>query len=468
MSSSSELSVLYEIASLPFETTESKICELVMDKLIRVFLANRCAIIKLSNKQPVRNFTYGFKKGINVYEIIQKKGNDVFKYSLTNGILFAEKKVPFTNIQIKYLIILADRLNESLLMLEAKRLKQETKDINTIFKTIPDPLIIIDEQHRILEVNQKTIDMTHFSKKEVLSTIFHERKEISPESRQAIKEERFLDPKNPIEIYTTLNNRLMCLEINATKVKFKGKKAYLLIFRDVTKRKEIDRLKSEFISLTSHQLRTPSSGIKWLCELLIKGRVGKLKPEQYELVGDINEFNMRMIKLIDDLLNVSIIKSKKTKLFKTKFPVRPLIREVIKEKIKFANKKKIEINLITKLKDIKVFADREKIRQVFENLFDNVIKYSEKNPQIDIGWEISNKHEVEFKISDNGIGIPKNEQGEVFNAFFRAKNAAKLDVTRSGLGLYVVKTIITALNGRIWFKSEVGKGTTFYFTLPKG
>ena len=310
MSSSSELSVLYEIASLPFETTESKICELVMDKLIRVFLANRCAIIKLLNKKPVKNYTYGFKSGTDVYKFIQQKEDHVFKYPLTNGILFAEKKVPFTAKQLKYLIILADRLNEILLMLVAKKLEQESKDIKTIFKTIPDPLIIIDEQHKVLEVNQKTLDMTHFSKKEALSTIFHERKEISPESRQAIKEERFLNSKNPLEIYTTLDNQLMCLEINATKVKFKGKNAFLLIFRDVTKRKEIDRLKSEFISLTSHQLRTPASGIKWMCELLIKGRVGKLKPKQQDLVGDINEFNGRMIRLIDELLNVAVTKQK--------------------------------------------------------------------------------------------------------------------------------------------------------------
>lgn len=462
-----ELSVLYEIASLPFETTENEIFDLVTDKLIRVFSTRRCAIIKVKDGRPVKSVDFGFKKGTNVYDIVKEQSKNAFKYNLVNGILFAEKKEPFTVKQKKYLTILADRLNEILSLIGTKKLKQEAKNIQTLFKTIPDPIIIVDSKNKILEVNEKLLEINPVPKTKIISKILHKFKNFTEESKKELEAKLYTDTKNPCEIYSKENGNEKCYEVNSTKVKFEGKNAYLLIFRDITKRKEIDKIKSEFISLTSHQLRTPASGIKWLCELLIKERVGKLKKEQNELIKDINEFNNRMIRLVDELLKVAVIRSKKNNILKEKFSIQSLINEVVGDHAHLVKEGKIEIKTNKKSKNISIFADKEKVRQIFDNLIDNSIKYCEKKPIITIDWKLFNNDKIQVEVSDNGVGIPQEEQENIFNAFFRAKNALKFDVTRAGLGLYVVKTIIDAMNCKIWLKSNNGKGTTFYFTLPK-
>jgi PAS domain S-box-containing protein len=237
------------------------------------------------------------------------------------------------------------------------------------------------------------------------------------------------------------------------------------IERDISKAKEIDRMKTEFISLASHQLRTPLTAVKWFIEMLRHKDLGELTPKQDNAMKIIDESNQRMIALVNSLLNISRIDSGKLVLNISPVSLKMLIQEVIKQLQSQLVMKDQKIIFTAEENLQEVRCDQKMIREVYANIITNAIKYSPVKTEIHIKL-YKKDNTIVSRISDQGYGIPKDQKERIFQKFFRADNAIQIDSDGNGLGLYFVKGIIEALKGNIGFESEEGIGTTFWFSLP--
>lgn len=235
---------------------------------------------------------------------------------------------------------------------------------------------------------------------------------------------------------------------------------------------EANRMKSEFINIVSHQLRSPLSNLKWTLELMMSGRIDSVSEKQLEYFRILKENSDRMRELIKDLLIVSRIETAKLLFKKQEFSLEDLVKKLLSEFKYFADASNVEIEFNPEPDLPKVLTDPYQIKQVIENLLDNAIRYINparegiKNKgRIEIDLKKKNKN-LYLEIKDNGVGIPKKDQKYIFQKFFRSENVLKYQTQGSGLGLYIAKSIIEKSNGKIGFKSEENKGSTFWFTLP--
>ncbi|KKQ54244.1 MAG: hypothetical protein US83_C0013G0011 [Candidatus Falkowbacteria bacterium GW2011_GWC2_38_22] len=240
-----------------------------------------------------------------------------------------------------------------------------------------------------------------------------------------------------------------------------------IIFHDITSLKKIDKMKTEFVSVASHQLRTPLTAIKLFTDMLIREEVGKLNPEQTEYLSNVHESTERMVRLVNDLLNVTRIESGRLRINPEQINVKVFIEGIIAEAKPLAKEKNTKI--ISAYDDTLpiVPLDQNLMRQVIQNLLVNAIRYArEKDGTVALDVK---KNDVEFftiTVRDNGIGIPADVQDRIFEKFFRANNAIKSVTEGTGLGLYVSKMIVESSGGKIWFESIGDKGTTFFVKLP--
>ncbi|MBU4481864.1 GAF domain-containing protein [Patescibacteria group bacterium] len=231
------------------------------------------------------------------------------------------------------------------------------------------------------------------------------------------------------------------------------------------KLKILDKAKTEFISITSHQLRTPLTGIKGYLSMFLEGDFGALKTQQKKIITDVFNNSNRLVRLINVFLNVSRIESGRLKIEKKKFDLTELINEIIRELKIEAEKKNLKLEFINFKNKLKISADRDKIADVILNLVDNAIKYTEKGNVI-VSAELKNNN-IKVSIKDSGIGINPEEAKILFNKFIRGRKIAEINTSGSGLGLFIAKKIIELHNGKIWVESKgQGKGSEFIFEIP--
>jgi len=258
------------------------------------------------------------------------------------------------------------------------------------------------------------------------------------------------------------------IALNVTPIKLDGEIIGAVdIFRDITAELEVDRAKSEFVSLASHQLRTPLGIIKWYLEALEREvyikKAPKIVQEHFEEVSKNNE---RVLSLVRDLLSVSRIEQDRVKDNPEVVDPKKIIEEVVDQMQIIAKKKKIDLHLIIKSGKVpSINIDVLRFHQVLENLITNALEYTPSPGRVDVIVKVV-KNTLMISVKDTGIGVSPEDQKKLFTKFFRTEEAVGQDPEGSGLGLYVVKSYMEGWGGSVSVESKVGKGSTFTIALP--
>jgi len=359
----------------------------------------------------------------------------------------------------------SNEINESKIMLD------------TIINGVDDGIFVVDKDLKITLFNKKAVDISGFSSDEVLNHPYYE-------VLNFVFEE---DEKNTNDFIKKVFTEGMVEETIKNTILFKKDKTRINVsyganpvkdekgitvgcivaFRDVTKETEVDKKKTEFISIASHNLKTPLSIIKWISEFLLDKKIQKSDAEKEEYLNDIYLTNKRMIRLVENLINIFHIETGDGfTIKKTSVDIVKLIDISIEDNQQLAKSKNINLVKSEGINgEILIEIDEGKIKQVFNNLIDNAINYSPDGSTVNIDL-IKKEKEIDFVVSDSGIGILKEQQGRVYEKFFRGDNAIEKETSGTGLGLYISKKIVEGHGGSIRFESESGISTKFYVSLP--
>ena len=337
-----------------------------------------------------------------------------------------------------------------------------------------DHIVITDPDGIILYANRSVNTITGFTQKELIGTKAGSKANwggLMPRSFYTHMWKELKRKKKPFE--GKVNNRRKNGEYYVARATispvFDGNgdiKFFIGIERDVTKEDQIDKMKTEFISLASHQLRTPLSAMKWFLEMLLDGDAGDLKKEQKEFVMKVNDSNERMIELVNSLLNVSRIETGRLLIEPMEIDLKHLVMDCV-EYMKIKADAKQQVLKFHCEKSIKpIVLDPKLLRQVLLNLLSNAIKYTPEKGSILV--TLTNRsRSIIISVKDTGYGIPKKEQEKIFSKFFRANNIVHVETDGNGLGLYLAKAVVDAFKGQLWFESEENRGTTFYISIPQ-
>lgn len=240
----------------------------------------------------------------------------------------------------------------------------------------------------------------------------------------------------------------------------------VLLFEYRVRKKEmgIVELRSQFLAVATHEIRSPLSGIAWALDSL--SSVKEIPVSTHLLLGDIKSKTNNLIETINDILDAFSLDFKRKELVKKNINLRDLIQTVFASLEYLKESKKISLSMVNSIPtDSIVVGDQKNLSQVFSNLLSNAIKYSRESGEIEISYaKLSKFHEI--SITDHGVGIPKNEISKIFNGFYRASNVRKLKIQGSGLGLFLVKRIVFIHEGDIYIDSKLGEGTKVTVRLP--
>ena len=360
---------------------------------------------------------------------------------------------------------------------EEQKTIEEKNKIDAIIHSIGEGIVATDQDGKIILMNNMAEQLLGVDAKQVVGKmlfnawkVFDEKGNLIPEEKRpltvALKGKTTTTTNGPSYFYTKKDGTTFPVAIVATPV-LSGNKIIGAIdaFRDITKEREIDKAKTEFVSLSAHQLRTPITAVKWYSEMLLDKKNGKLNEKQLRYLTEIYRGNEREVKLIDNMLNISRIEMGGIPIKNELVDAKKLFKNIIDEQKSEIVKRKHKLIVSQPAEALGIFTDPSLLTMILQNFLSNAVKYTlDKGIITCMIKKVDSK--VLFSVADSGVGIPKNEQKRIFEKLFRASTSLELDKTGNGLGLYIAKEIAISLGGKIWFESELGKGTTFYVELP--
>ncbi|HKY73940.1 MAG TPA: PAS domain S-box protein [Patescibacteria group bacterium] len=396
---------------------------------------------------------------------------------------------------IRILMSIADQLGQYLtrkereaeIEIQTRILTELNRRDEAILSSLGEAVVVTDNDRRLLFMNPAAERLTGWKQEELLGKVWTSEIVLQTEQKTEVPLE-----KRPLPmVLSGLKNQVRAL--NYSFVRRDGTSfpvdmiasqlsdanttlGAVLVFRDIQKEREIDQEKSQFVSLASHQLRTPLTSINWYAELLLSDDLND-KDEQKKFIQEIHKGSRQMAELVNALLNVSRIELGTFAINPEEMNPLRIFHDVLVE-IQGDIKGK-SIHILERHDDIpSILVDVRLVKIIYENLLTNSVKYSPPGSNIAIshsilkqGSDAGENHIVSedsllISIADSGYGIPKKDQNKIFTKMFRADNVREKDTQGTGLGLYIVKSILDYSGGHVWFTSEEQKGTTFYITIP--
>jgi PAS domain S-box-containing protein len=402
----------------------------------------------------------------------RKKSGEVLIGSFSAQIIKI-KKVP-------YILAIVEDISKRIE--DEEKLAKINSEVNTekhkleaILRDMGDAVFVTDSKKNIVLANRAMERLFGLTEREMLGKNIEEALTLSYEStgekptdliKEVFEKRRLAKPVKKLVI----NNKSgVTVSVDGVASPIIDEKKNLIgtvwVLRDVSKERELQKMRTDFISMASHQLRTPLTGIKWFVELLGEN-VTKMSIDNIrEYINKIGESSERMIDLVNDLLTTSRADSGKLTTYVESYPIKDVLQQAIDEQGRELLDKRIRVEGMEKLsKKLEINADIVQMTQVFGNLLNNAANFSPENSVIEVGVKEADG-KIIVSIKDNGVGIPAGQQHKVFEKFFRADNVAKT-IPGSGLGLYVAKSMVESHGGKIWFESKENLGTTFFVELP--
>ncbi len=352
------------------------------------------------------------------------------------------------------------------------------QEAEAIIHGIGDGVVMTDREGKIILVNKSFEELLGYKSKEVMGKQMTEvLKRLDEEGHPVLFKERILTQVLAgKKMVTPMTNHTYFVRKDGTKFPVRIVVTPVLIdntilgavevFQDVTREKELDKLRTDFLSLASHELRTPLSGTRWTLETLKKGIFGKLNAKQEEYIDNLSQINSRMIQLSSDILNVLHVEGGVLKVNKDRFTVEDVLKEVVFVMQFSAKEKDLKLAMVTHHESIFVESDFKLVKNIIEAFVSNAINYSASGGEIVLDAK-EQEGDVIFSVKDRGIGIPKSEQQQIFEKFYRASNAKSLKPDGTGLGLYIAQVCAQKLGAKITFDSTERKGSTFCLAIRK-
>ena len=354
--------------------------------------------------------------------------------------------------------------------MDIEKILNEKSKAEAIVENISDGIIVTDMNNNIILVNEAAEKIFNIKEQDVLDRQFLEginNPKIFDSIQEVLKNKNLKSSLKQIEISLASNNKKMYCKVYVSSISKNNENiGVITLLQDITKSKEIDKMKTEFIATVSHEFKTPLTSIGMSVDLLSADKDINSNPMHKDLIRIIKEEKERMVYLIKDLLDLSKIETGKGQIKLENCKLKSILEDSIEDLKNYCDEQEAEVTLENIDENLSVYADPSKISLVIKNLISNAVKYRKENVKPKILIDIIKKsNNVIVSVKDNGRGIPQDYLEKIFEKFIQVKVSNDGKIEGTGLGLSICKGIIKAHNGEIWVESTVDKGSTFYFSL---
>ena len=384
---------------------------------------------------------------------------------------------PFTEHHFALIQILAEWIGHELGRVQALAgLAESEERTRLILQSVGEGIYGLDRDGRTTFVNPAAVEVLGYEPDQILGRNMHElvhhsRADGTARPMEECPTRRTLQDGERVrvsdDVLWTKDGRAVPVEYTSTPVRKGGALVGAVVsFRDITERKEIERLKNEFVSTVSHELRTPLTSIRGSLGLVAGGATGELPERAAELVRIAARNSERLILLINDILDMEKIESGKLEFTLTPQPILPLVEQAVEANSAYADEHDTRLVLSEAIDDdVKVNVDENRVEQILTNLISNAAKFTDPDTEVELAVTSENGG-VRIAVTDHGPGIPREFRDRLFEKFSQADASDQRKKGGTGLGLSITKELVERMGGRIWFETETDAGSTFYVQFP--